>query len=132
MCILHLFNTSIIHIFYRTQVLRIGQKLSKIFNKIFLYITCFIHLPFTSPKAFPKSFKIFLLNLPKLLILTPHFLMFETCNCQSFLAFRTPCFCVSRHLLKMNSHLNLDFFNTSSLLVQKPATVGSQLIDNTI
>ena len=63
MCIRHLYNTSLFPIFYRTQVLPMVQKFSKIFDKKnFLYTTCFVLLYFTSQKHSPKMFKNLLLN----------------------------------------------------------------------
>ena len=66
MCIVHLFNTSIIHIFYRTQVLRIVQKFSKIFNKNFFLqkhvLNIFVLLPHSQPKNFQKSSSITFTN----------------------------------------------------------------------
>ena len=59
MCIIHLFNTSIIHIFSRTQVLHMVQKFSKNFNKFFFtqHALCnFILLPQKLSRKFPKFF----------------------------------------------------------------------------
>ena len=128
MCIVHLFNTSIIHIFYRTQVLLIGQKFSKIFDKNFSLHNMLSTYLFYLPKAFPKIFKIFLLNLSKLQLLVFQCLKLEIVNDFWFKNFLLLLY--SSHLLKMNSHSNLDFFETSSLLVHIPANVGSQHIDN--
>ena len=130
MCIIHLFNTPLIRIFYRTQVLRIVQIFSKNFDKNFslhniLHTSLFYFL-----KSIPKNFQNF--SFAPLKILISHFSMFETCNCRNSFCFQNSLLLFfSSLLLKMNSHLNLDFFNTSSLLVQKPANAGSQLIDNT-
>ena len=59
MCIIHLFNTSIIHIFYTTQVLRIVQIFFRIFDKNFS-LHNMLHLSlFYFPKSIPKNFQNF-------------------------------------------------------------------------
>ena len=56
MCLIRLFNTSLIHIFHRTQVFRIVQKFSKIFDQNVLsqkhVLTIFALLPHSQPKFF--------------------------------------------------------------------------------
>ena len=83
MYILHLFNNSIIHIFHRTQVLRIVQKFSKIFDKNFFLHNMLCTTTFYFPKSIPKIFKNF--SFEHFRTLTSRFAMFETCNCQNFL-----------------------------------------------
>ena len=83
MCIIHLFNNSIIHIFYRTQVLLIVQKFFKIFDKSFSLHNMLCTTLFYFPKSIPKIFKNF--SSEQFKTLTSRFSMFETCNCQSFL-----------------------------------------------
>ena len=50
------------------------------------------------PKSILKNFQNF--SFEPFKTLTSHFSMFETCNCQSFFAFRTSCFCFSRHFVE--------------------------------
>ena len=83
MCIIHLLNNSIIHIFYRTQVLRIVQKFSKIFDKIFSLNNMLCTTLFYFLKSIPKISKNF--SFEHFKTLTSRFSMFETCNYPSFL-----------------------------------------------
>ena len=62
---------------------------------------------FTSPKAFPKIFKIFFRTFYISSTLT--FSLFETCSCQRFLLPQFLLLLYTSLLLKMNSHFNLDF-----------------------
>ena len=92
MCIIHLFNNSIIHIFYRTQVpIYSTRNFLRFWTKICSFTKHALHLCFTSQKIF----KIFLFELLK--TVTSRFPMFETCNCQSSFLSRTFCFCFTLH-----------------------------------
>ena len=60
MCIIHLFNTSVLHIFYRTQVLHIVHNFSKIFEQKFFFqkhvLNIFVLLPHRQPESQQKNF----------------------------------------------------------------------------
>ena len=129
MCIVQLSNTSIIHIFYRTQVLRIVKKFSKIFNKIFSYtkhvLNIFVLLPHSQPKNFQKTSSLTFTNFFTFQRLKLALLQSQDFCFQSF-------FASALLVTFVENELSLEpwLFKTSSLLVQIPATVCSQLIVN--
>ena len=98
--------------------LRFGADLgrSRLVNSLFYF-----------PKAFSKLFTNFLSSLP-------HLLSLQLFQCLKLAVVKDFCFqsflllLHSSLLVKMNSHLNLDFPKLL-LLVHIPANVGSQLID---
>ena len=125
---IQVYNTSIQYIFnphllQNTSPTYGTRNFLRFLTKKFLLQNMFYTFYFTSPKAFPKIFPKNSLELFTSFQLQL-FQCFKLAVVKDF-CFQFSCFCSL--LLKMNSHFNLDF--SKLLLVHKPATVGSQLID---